>query len=184
LTVLNPSPWQQPPMSFYGTAHTLIVNETECCALFGFELGLVSQTSDDLPLHQIFHQHIKTCLSDFFLQWHAAQRLIITLGAGGVLVFERGGLQAHMPAHTVTAVDTLGAGDAFASAFCRAFVKYRQNDTLENFEIMRLEYALQQGQLSGAHLVQTVGVIGALPNEKQLDKLARVLPSLPLTLLS
>ena len=42
--------------------------------------------------------------------------VIVTLGAGGALLAEDGGVE-HLPAPVVNVVDTTGAGDAFAGAF-------------------------------------------------------------------
>ena len=48
------------------------------------------------------------------------QSILVTLGQGGALFYD--GMQGHFhPARTVEAVSTIGAGDAFASAFVHAW---------------------------------------------------------------
>jgi ribokinase len=44
------------------------------------------------------------------------QAVVVTLGAAGVVVVRRDGPAADLPTLTVTAVDTVGAGDAFNGA--------------------------------------------------------------------
>ena len=48
---------------------------------------------------------------------HAARAVIVTLGADGCLVCERGGNVVRCPGKRVKAVDAVGAGDAFSAAF-------------------------------------------------------------------
>ncbi|MFE0424419.1 carbohydrate kinase family protein [Streptomyces sp. NPDC058953] len=46
---------------------------------------------------------------------------VVTLGPGGAVVAESGGVTARVPAHAADAVDTTGAGDAFTGAFLSAW---------------------------------------------------------------
>src|SRR5690606_17362434 len=47
-------------------------------------------------------------------------RVVIKRGAAGAALGDRGGVLASLPAPAVTAVDTTGAGDAFAAGFLGA----------------------------------------------------------------
>ncbi len=65
----------------------------------------------------------------------------------------------HVPAHTVAAPDTVGAGDAFASGYCAALVAGHSVPT-----------ALQWGNACGAQVASSVGVLGALPGAAALQQ--------------
>lgn len=51
---------------------------------------------------------------------HFGGDLVITKGADGVIVAERSGSASQLPAFSIDAVDTVGAGDAFVGAFVAA----------------------------------------------------------------
>jgi ribokinase len=60
----------------------------------------------------------------------------------------------------VQAVDTVGAGDAFASGYCAAILAGHS-----------LTDAMRWGNACGAHLASRAGVLAALPNADQLQQL-------------
>ena len=66
--------------------------------------------------------------------------VVLTLGAAGALVADSAGL-THVTSPQVEAVDTVGAGDAFAGAFCARIV---EGDTL----VEAAEYAARVGAFS------------------------------------
>ena len=66
--------------------------------------------------------------------------VVLTLGAAGALVADDAGL-THVASPQVEAVDTVGAGDAFAGAFCARIV---EGDTL----VEAAEYAARVGAFS------------------------------------
>lgn len=66
--------------------------------------------------------------------------VVLTLGAAGALVVNSAGL-THVTSPQVEAVDTVGAGDAFAGAFCARIV---EGDTL----VEAAEYAARVGAFS------------------------------------
>ena len=66
--------------------------------------------------------------------------VVLTLGAAGALVADSAGL-THVASPQVEAVDTVGAGDAFAGAFCARIV---EGDTL----VEAAEYAARVGAFS------------------------------------
>jgi ribokinase len=155
ITVLNPSPWQTPPQALHASTHTLIVNEVEAQVLLALPAPLAGSA-------QACAHAVVQALGAFWAQWPAAQHLVVTLGAEGCLAFERSVAAScwHAPAPTVQAVDTVGAGDAFASGYCAAVLAQRS-----------LADALQWGNACGAHLASLSGVLGALPDAATLHKL-------------
>ncbi len=159
-TVLNPSPWQAPPDSLRRTTHTLIVNEVEAMDL----LGLVERLTGE---PRQCARSIAVRLDAFWREWNSAQRLIVTLGALGCLAFERpvaGEPPAYWQAdaYPIQAIDTVGAGDAFASGYCAAILAGCE-----------LPEALIWGNACGAHLAAQSGVLEALPDDVTLESLLR-----------
>ena len=57
------------------------------------------------------------------LERHPARAVIVTLGADGCLVCERGKDAVRCPGINVAVADTVGAGDAFSAAFLSAWLK-------------------------------------------------------------
>jgi ribokinase len=154
-TVLNPSPWQAPSSALRSNTNTLIVNEVEALALLGL--------SDALP--QDAHasaRSVTQALPALWQQWPAAQTVVVTLGALGSLGFEKSqpACYHYAPALPVQAVDTVGAGDAFASGYSSAVLAGQE-----------LAQALVWGNLCGAHVASHAGVLQALPNAEQLQVL-------------
>jgi ribokinase len=150
--VLNPSPWQSPPSTLRAHTHTLIVNEVEAQGLLALPEPLAGSA-------QACAHAVALALGAFWEQWPAAQRLVVTLGALGCLGFERSAAIScwHAPAPSVQAVDTVGAGDAFASGYCAAVLARRS-----------LAEALVWGNACGAYLASQAGVLGALPGAEKL----------------
>lgn len=153
LTVLNPSPWRPPSRAVLQSTHTIIVNETEAVQL----LSLPDSLSGDAAACAAA---VSAALPAMWAAWPAAQRLIVTLGELGSLGFERDALQhAYVPAKKITAVDTVGAGDAFASGYCAAVLAGHD-----------LHTALIWGNACGTHLASVAGVLKALPTRDLLER--------------
>jgi ribokinase len=161
--VLNPSPWQPPPPALRTHTHTLIVNEVEAQGLLALHAPLAGTAQDCA-------QAVAQALGALWAQWPAAQRVVVTLGALGSLAFERLAATSywHAPAPSVHAVDTVGAGDAFASGYCAAVLTGRS-----------LADALQWGNACGAYLASQAGVLGALPSAAKLSEMLSQ-PGLPI----
>jgi ribokinase len=154
LTVLNPSPWQEPTEGLRRSTHTVIVNETEA-------QGLLALASDLQGSPLSCAQQVAQCLALFWQQWSNAQRLVVTLGAAGSLGFDRqSGYGWHVSSPHIDAVDTVGAGDAFASGYCAASLAGHD-----------LPLSLRWGNVCGAYLASQPGVLGALPNSALLSEL-------------
>jgi ribokinase len=154
-TVLNPSPWQMPSEDLRRTTNTVIVNETEAQELLDLS-GVFEGTGLECA------RKIAPKLGAFWAKWPSAQCLVVTLGETGSLGFERNEQAGcwYANAAPVIAVDTVGAGDAFASGYCAARLAG------EN-----LSSAIRWGNLCGGHLASKAGVLGALPNSETLSKL-------------
>lgn len=159
-TVLNPSPWQPPVAALRSSTHTLIVNETEAQHLLGLSEPLVGTVQ--ACVHMVTEP-----MQLLWAQWPGLQRVILTLGEQGSLAWERDCPRQHWyePAVPIRAVDTVGAGDAFASGYCAA--------TLEG---LSLPQAMRWGNACGAHLAAQAGVLDALPRRAELDRLLAVNP--------
>lgn len=146
-TLLNPSPWPETSSQAWmktlsalrHTTHTLIVNEVEAAQLE---------------------------LESLWMDWTSLQRIVITQGAKGSCAWERKTPHQclHIPAPSIQVVDTIGAGDAFASGYCAAFLANQP-----------LSEALRWGNACGAHLAAHQGVLHVLPTRKRLQQLLQLL---------
>lgn len=156
-TVLNPSPWHTPPQALADTTHTLIVNAVEAAALLNLP-------GDPVPTAAQAAQAVAACLPALGGAWPALCRLVITLGAEGALGMERAAQAEpwrawHAAAPRIQAIDTVGAGDAFASGYCTAVLAGQP-----------LPVALAWGNLCGAHVATQRGVLTALPGAAWLHQ--------------
>ncbi len=92
--------------------------------------------------------------------------VVVTLGADGVDVYR--GAQprpSHLPAFAVAAVDSTGAGDAFAAGLAVALG-----------EGMPLDQAVRFGAATGALTTRALGARGSLPARSEVDALLNVHP--------
>jgi len=141
--VMNPSPlhddfaWGKFPV------HTLIVNEGEARAIFG-------KRACNKP------ESLKVMLGKF-----ALNRLIITRGANSTLGIMSEAV-IEMPAFPVTAMDTVGAGDAFAGAYAACLA-------------MRVDFtaSVRYANAAGALATLKVGAQEAIPNSARVNRLLR-----------
>lgn len=156
-TLLNPSPWQTPPLALRQATHTIIVNQVEARELLALAQPLADGPQDLAP-------SLRRALPGLHAQWPAARRLLLTLGRRGALGAARADdgqwTLWHAPAPVIDAVDTLGAGDAFASGYALAVLHGQPLST-----------ALVWGNLCGAHVAARRGVLGALPDAARFSRL-------------
>ncbi|MGP1397097.1 MAG: ribokinase [Inquilinaceae bacterium] len=100
-TILNPAPAVPLPDAVYPLVDYFTPNETEAAMLSGRPVETRAQAED---------------AADIFLQ-RGVGTVLVTLGAEGVLLKDRSGVQ-HVPSFRAgTVVDTTGAGDAFNGGF-------------------------------------------------------------------
>lgn len=145
LTVLNPSPWQTLRDELLSATDVLIVNEVEVASLLGVDMNM------GVELSALLHA-LQTAARLWYAHWSGCC-LVVTLGGLGSAAWLSDGSMVHVPAYPIEAVDTVGAGDAFASGF---LVRYVQGAALED--------CLRYGNACGAMVASTVGVLDALPD--------------------
>lgn len=102
-TILNPAPYQPMPSALLADTDVLVLNEIELAQMLGRDVasvtskdGLIQSARDVLAL--------------------GPAAVIVTLGASGALLVERGGRAERIVGESVRAVDTTGAGDCFVGA--------------------------------------------------------------------
>jgi ribokinase len=155
-TVLNPSPWQTIPAPLLAATDVIVANEVEAAHLLGLAEALAGHTAAEVGVllaarvNGFWAEH-----SDVSAQ---PPLLVITLGAHGCVAFEPAHPPRALAAREVEALDTMGAGDAFASALCMALC-----------EGVDLDAALARANAAGAWLASHHGVLDALPTAAQLD---------------
>lgn len=155
LTVLNPSPWQPIPSELLDCVDVLVVNEVEAAQLLRLSSPLAGL---DLSAAGLL---IQTVLESFWTYFKGTW-LIVTLGDQGSLAFSPNapnGLAVAAPAFKIQAVDTVGAGDAFASALCVALGQQTVN----------MKHALLEANACGAMVASELGVLDVLPSRAALD---------------
>jgi ribokinase len=150
LTVLNPSPWRPIPEDLLGNTDVLIVNEVEACSLLG--LPALSLEAGAEPVMG----ELEAAARDFFDGWRG-QCLAVTLGEWGSVAISPLGDLEYCQAPRVVALDTIGAGDAFASGFCLHYLKGGS-----------VREALAHGNACGALVASRQGVLAALPDTDAL----------------
>ncbi|WP_024286428.1 ribokinase [Cellulomonas sp. KRMCY2] len=94
VVVLNPAPSAPLPGALLDHVDVVVPNEVELLDLAGLPGADVGRAA--MALHR---------------QW--GTDVVVTLGSRGVLVLTGGDEPRHVPAHHVTALDTVGAGDTF-----------------------------------------------------------------------
>jgi len=148
ITMLNAAPALPVPDELLQLTDWLVLNETEVMELAG-PYAATSIESAALALLQRGPGHV-----------------LVTLGAEGVLLCDPAGMQ-RLPARTVRAVDTVGAGDTFVGAFAVGLA-----EGLPPFEALRL------GQAAAALAVSRSGVQRAMPQRAELSEfLAALAPT-------
>lgn len=145
-TILNPSPYRPIHPEILRSSSILIVNQIEALRL-GADLGLQRAGDDLAALAQL----------GVGLFGRGPEILIVTLGASGVAVFQQNAAPLRLPGFAVSAVDSLGAGDAFTAAF-----------TVALSEHLPLPECLRWGAAAGACVASRSGVFEALPSRAEL----------------
>ncbi|GLS14742.1 PfkB family carbohydrate kinase [Hydrogenophaga electricum] len=165
-TVLNPSPWQPVPERIRAATRVIIANEGEAAGLLALS-PLCTQTVADWALVQDW---LRAGVADVWVQWPALEVLVVTLGGLGACVWPRpahGGRSEaiFMPSLPVEALDTVGAGDAFATGWLVRWLSLGKPDW---HSCGVIEQCLRFGHIMGAHMVGTVGVLQGLPSQSTL----------------
>lgn len=130
--ILNPAPVRTLPLEILQKVSYLLPNEHEI---------------------RNFQQNASDTLETIILK--SSTPIIMTWGSKGVLFKDIDGKVNHIPAYTVTPIDTTGAGDTFCGAFC-------------TFLTMGLEKALTRALQASALSVMREGAQGGMPSLKEL----------------
>ena len=141
-TMLNPSPYRPIGTEILAATDILIVNEQEMAAL----------ASDRFWTGP--YDGLAASLADI-----GVRTLVMTRGGRGALAWHCGA-RIEQPGLAVEAIDSIGAGDAFAGAVIAALV------TGES-----VAEALRWGCAAGALVVARLGLAKALPNQLDLQKM-------------
>lgn len=134
--MLNAAPARELPDELIAALDYLIVNEHEACLIGGSED--LAEASQRLASR--------------------VDRLIVTLGADGSVLYDGGEEAARVPARRVTAVDTTGAGDTYCGAFAAAIA-----------EGQGLEAAVEFATAAAALSVQALGAVPSIPRRDRIE---------------
>ncbi|MBP2301661.1 ribokinase [Azospirillum picis] len=149
-TLLTPSPYREPAAGLLSTTDILVLNAVEAAQMAGSSrAGQASSPEDAAALGAS-------------LLARGPDLVVITLGPRGAVACRRGTAPLHQPAFPVTAVDSLGAGDAFTAALAAGLVQGRP-----------LTVCLERAAACGAIVAGRLGVFDALPSADQLDRYLR-----------
>lgn len=149
-TVLNLSPWRTLPKQLLDDTDVLLVNEIEVRQLLALDAPITESLQEWMRL-------IGSRKDAFWTQWPGAL-LVVTLGKLGSLAFERNGAIHCATAFDIEAVDSIGAGDAFAACLCIELCKHTP-----------LTEALRLSNACGAFTASRFGVLDALPAQAALQ---------------
>jgi len=145
-TILNPSPVRPIASSILSNTSILIVNAVEAAAL-GF--GDFTEMPD--PMHVT--RAIGRLLSD------GLELLVVTMGRSGAIAFRSQAPPLYQAAFEVLAVDTVGAGDAFAAGFITSTLKAKP-----------LAEALRFASACGALTTRRFGAFDSFPNTASMEE--------------
>lgn len=148
--VLDAGPAQQFPLERLPAIRVLTPNETETLALTGIE-----------PASEKAAQ----AAAEVLLRRCEADAVVLKLGHRGALLYQRNGTHEHLTGHSIQAVDTTAAGDAFTAAMALGLVQ--RND---------LRQAVALGNAAGALAATKLGAQPSLPT---IDALEEFLASSP-----
>ncbi len=145
IVILDPAPARPLPPSLLSQVDILTPNATEAALLSGhavntLEAGIVTA--------EVLQTQIAT-------DSHAA--VVLTLGEQGVLLYTPT-QSIHVPALSVDAVDTTGAGDAFSGALATALAN--GNDLYE---------AVKFATAAGAAAVTVLGATPSMPTHEKIE---------------
>jgi ribokinase len=150
--VLNPAPATALPEGLLANVDVLIPNEHELALLAGV-------SGEDLSSLEAGARR---------LQQQGAGVIIVTLGEKGALLVEPGKAAVLVPSFSVSAVDTVAAGDAFVAGFTTAWLEGRA-----------LADAVQWGNAAGALAATHAGAQVSLPVRQQVEALLALSPVHP-----
>jgi ribokinase len=140
---LNAAPATQLPTDLLDDLDILIVNRGEA--------GMLAGLDADLPPEALAQSLVR----------RGIRTVAITLGAQGAVILDADSLHV-IPAFRVNAVDTVGAGDAFAGALCAALAEGRDIHAAATFACA-----------AGALATVTHGAVPSLPARSDIEWLVK-----------
>lgn len=143
--VLNPAPAAPIPNALFSKMYLITPNRTEAESLTGVHVSNIESAKRAADL----------------LTEKGVESVVITLGAEGALIKERGGY-THVPAESVKAVDTTAAGDTFNGALCVALVEGKS-----------LAEAVAFASKAAAIAVTRLGAQASVPKRAEVDALMK-----------
>lgn len=152
-TLLNPSPFRPIPPEVLVDTDVLVLNQTEAEALAAEILPGASEPAEPSRFIEELGPALLAC---------GPKLVVLTLGAAGVVAVTSEGAIGQ-PALPVEAIDTLGAGDAFAATLGLALSRGRATAD-----------ALRQAAAAGAIATRRTGVFEALGTQADIDQLLGV----------
>ena len=145
--ILNPAPAQPLPNSLLAFVDILTPNQSETELLSGMQVSNDEEARNAAAT-------LRTRMVD-----SATSAVVLTLGARGALILTAT-TSERIPAFSVDAVDTTGAGDAFCGALATA---------LANGETLRA--AIEFANAAGAVAVTVIGATPSMPTRAKVDLL-------------
>lgn len=149
-TLLNPSPFRPIPPEVLADTDVLVLNQTEAEALAAEILPDASEPAEPSRFIEELGPALLAC---------GPKLVVLTLGAAGAVAVTSEGAIGQ-PALPVEAIDTLGAGDAFAATLGLALSRGRATAD-----------ALRQAAAAGAIATRRTGVFEALGTQADIDQL-------------
>lgn len=143
-TLLNPAPARPLPDALLRVTDLLTPNQGELRALAGV---------DDVDA------------GAQALIGRGPRAVVVTLGAAGCRVVERGRAPVALPGHTMTVADTIGAGDTFTGALAAALARGEA-----------LDAAARRANAAAALSVTGSGAIGGMPVREAVAALLAAAP--------
>ena len=148
MVILDPGPVRPVPADFYRHLSVITPNETEAEALVGYAITVGDTV--ERAAQELLNR--------------GAGAVVITLGAQGAYWSDGTGA-GYAPPFPVTAVDTVGAGDAFNGALAVALT---EGDSLRD--------AVRRASAAGALAVTQVGAQDAMPERAAIEDLLAAHP--------
>ena len=149
MVILDPGPVRPVPADFYRHLSVITPNETEAEALVGY--AITAGDSVERAAQELLNR--------------GAGAVVITLGAQGAY-WSDGAAAGYAPSFPATAVDTVGAGDAFNGALAVALA---EGNSLQN--------AVRRASAAGALAVTQVGAQDAMPERAAIEGLLAAHPT-------
>ncbi|MCB5190501.1 PfkB family carbohydrate kinase [Methylobacillus arboreus] len=148
ITVLNPSPYREISPDLLALTDVLIMNQTEAQAWLHIPQDKLSTRESALAW----------LYSMQFNQRFPGKSLIMTLGCQGAIAILEDGSTRQQAGFDTEVIDSIGAGDAFASAMLASLLQGHCIDT-----------ALLHGCASASLLVRARGLLSNLPTSQTLQ---------------